>query len=42
MDVKGSQIKLGIDAPKDVMVNREEIHNKILAEERARQQIEEI
>lgn len=41
MDVKGSQIKLGIDAPKDVTVNREEIHNKILAEERARQQIEE-
>ena len=41
MDVKGNQIKLGIDAPKDVTVNREEIHNRMLAEERARQQIEE-
>ena len=41
MDVKGNQIKLGIDAPKDVAVNREEIHNRMLAEERAKQQLEE-
>ena len=27
--VKGSQIRLGINAPKDVMVHREEIYEKI-------------
>ena len=32
MDVSGSQIRLGIDAPKDVTVNREEVHNKIQSE----------
>jgi len=29
LGVKGSQIRLGINAPKDVMVHREEIYNKI-------------
>ena len=41
LDVNGSQIRFGIDAPKDVVINREEVHNKIQAEDRARQQIEE-
>jgi carbon storage regulator len=27
--VNGMQVKLGIDAPKDVPVNREEIHDKL-------------
>lgn len=30
--VKGGQIKLGINAPKDVSVHREEIYQKIQAE----------
>lgn len=29
---KTGQVRLGFDAPKSVSVNREEIHNKILAE----------
>jgi carbon storage regulator len=29
LGVKGSQIRLGINAPKDIMVHREEIYNKI-------------
>tara|TARA_B100001123_G_scaffold94073_1_gene108376 strand:- start:211 stop:411 length:201 start_codon:yes stop_codon:yes gene_type:complete len=29
LGVKGSQIRLGIDAPKDVIVHREEIYTKI-------------
>jgi carbon storage regulator len=29
LGVKGNQVRLGIDAPKDVAVHREEIFNKI-------------
>jgi carbon storage regulator len=32
LGVKGSQIRLGIDAPKDIMVHREEIFIKIQEE----------
>ena len=31
LGVKGSQIRLGINAPKDVLVHREEIYDKILS-----------
>ena len=33
LGVKGSQIRLGINAPKDVMVHREEIYEKIQSSE---------
>ena len=33
LGVKGSQIRLGINAPKDVMVHREEIYEKIQGSE---------
>ena len=32
-DILGGQVKVGIDAPEDVIINREEIHNKVQAEQ---------
>lgn len=32
LGVKGNQIRLGIDAPKDVKVHREEVYKRIQAE----------
>jgi len=33
LGVKGNQIRIGIDAPRDVQVNREEVHQRILKEQ---------
>ncbi len=33
LGTKGNQVRLGIDAPRDVSVHREEIYQRILAEE---------
>lgn len=38
LGVKGSQVRLGIDAPKDVTVHREEIYQRIQNERQAQQQ----
>ena len=35
LGVKGNQIRVGIDAPREVKVYREEIYNKIQAEKEA-------
>lgn len=35
LGVKGNQVRIGIDAPRDVMVNREEIYQRILKEQNA-------
>lgn len=32
LGIKGSQVRLGINAPKDISVHREEIYQKIQAE----------
>ena len=32
LGVKGKQIRIGIDAPRDITVNREEINERILKE----------
>lgn len=32
ISVKGHQVRFGIEAPRDIAVNREEIHQKILKE----------
>ena len=34
LGVRGGQVRLGIDAPRDISVHREEIHFKIQQEER--------
>ena len=35
LGVKGHQVRIGIDAPRDVSVNREEIYQRILKEKNA-------
>ncbi|NMB01614.1 MAG: carbon storage regulator CsrA [Firmicutes bacterium] len=34
VDVRGDQVKIGIDAPRDVMVHRHEVYEEIQAENR--------
>lgn len=36
--VKGNQVRIGIDAPRNVRVDREEVHQRILEEEEALKQ----
>lgn len=35
LGVKGNQVRLGVDAPKDISVHREEIYDRILEEKEA-------
>jgi len=39
LSVKGNQIRLGTDAPKEVSVHREEVYQKIKAEEQATEKL---
>jgi carbon storage regulator len=35
LGVKGNQVRIGIDAPREIKVNREEVHQRILKERAA-------
>ena len=35
LGVKGNQVRIGVEAPRDVTVNRDEIHQRILKERKA-------
>lgn len=35
LEIQGNHVRVGIDAPKNVVINREEIHQRILQEKTA-------
>ncbi len=40
IDIKGKQVRLGIEAPTETAIYREEVYHKIMKENRAAAQIE--
>ena len=40
IDIKGKQVRLGIEAPMDTIIHREEIYQKIMEENRLASKVE--
>jgi carbon storage regulator len=39
LGVKGNQVRIGVNAPKEIAVNREEIHQRILEEKKQEERV---
>ena len=33
LEIKGGQVRVGVDAPRDVSIHRSEVHEQVLADE---------